>query len=29
MIATLLSPHSTRTGSTSPIDGGHVKEVFP
>lgn len=28
VITTLLSPRSTRTGSTSPIDGGHVKEVF-
>jgi NAD(P)-dependent dehydrogenase (short-subunit alcohol dehydrogenase family) len=28
VIATLLSPRSARTGSTSPVDGGHVKEVF-
>lgn len=28
VIATLLSPRSTRSGSTSPVDGGHVKEVF-
>jgi NAD(P)-dependent dehydrogenase (short-subunit alcohol dehydrogenase family) len=29
VIATLLSPRSTRTGATAPVDGGHVKEVFP
>ena len=29
VIVTLLSPRSTRNGSTSPVDGGHVKEVFP
>lgn len=28
VIATLLSPRSTRSGSVSPVDGGHVKEVF-
>jgi NAD(P)-dependent dehydrogenase (short-subunit alcohol dehydrogenase family) len=28
-IAILLSPRSTRTGAAAPIDGGHVKEVFP
>jgi NAD(P)-dependent dehydrogenase (short-subunit alcohol dehydrogenase family) len=28
VIATLLSPRSARTGSVSPVDGGHVKEVF-
>jgi len=28
-IVTLLSPRSTRTGSTAAVDGGHVKEVFP
>lgn len=27
-IVTLLSPRSTRTGSTSAVDGGHVREVF-
>jgi 3-oxoacyl-[acyl-carrier protein] reductase len=27
-IAMLLSPRSTRTGATVPVDGGHVKEVF-
>ncbi|MBS1677989.1 MAG: SDR family oxidoreductase [Actinobacteria bacterium] len=29
VIVTLLSPLSSRTGATSPVDGGHVKEVFP
>ncbi len=29
VIATLLSPRSTRTGAIAPVDGGHVKEVFP
>jgi 3-oxoacyl-[acyl-carrier protein] reductase len=29
VIATLLSPRSARTGMTAPVDGGHVKEVFP
>jgi len=28
VIVTLLSPRSLRTGSTSPVDGGHVREVF-
>ena len=28
VIVTLLSPRSPRTGSTSPVDGGHVREVF-
>jgi NAD(P)-dependent dehydrogenase (short-subunit alcohol dehydrogenase family) len=28
VIATLLSPRSGRSGSVSPVDGGHVKEVF-
>jgi 3-oxoacyl-[acyl-carrier protein] reductase len=28
-IALLLSPLSTRTGAVAPVDGGHVKEVFP
>jgi NAD(P)-dependent dehydrogenase (short-subunit alcohol dehydrogenase family) len=29
VIVALLSPRSTRTGATAPVDGGHVKEVFP
>jgi NAD(P)-dependent dehydrogenase (short-subunit alcohol dehydrogenase family) len=29
VIATLLSPRSTRTGAVAPVDGGHVKEAFP
>jgi NAD(P)-dependent dehydrogenase (short-subunit alcohol dehydrogenase family) len=28
-IATLLSPGSVRTGAVLPVDGGHVREVFP
>jgi len=28
VIATLLSPRSVRSGSVSPVDGGHVREVF-